>query len=39
MELVAVAVKDIDRANRQFEVRMVGDGADYKVVARAKKVP
>jgi hypothetical protein len=39
MELVAVAVKDIDRANRLFEVRMVGQGADYKVVARAKKVP
>ena len=39
MELVAGAVKDIDRANRPFEVRMVGEGADYKVVARAKKVP
>jgi len=38
MELVAVAVKDIDRANRLFEVRMVGEGANYEVMPRAEKV-
>jgi len=38
MELVADAVKGIDRMNRLTEVRMVGDGADYKVIARAKEV-
>jgi len=30
MELVADAVKDIDRMNPLTEVRMVGDGADTK---------
>ena len=39
MELVADAVKDIDRMNPLTEVRLVGDGADYKVIAPAKKVP
>jgi len=39
MELVADVVKDIDRMNPLTEVRMVGDGADYKVIARSKKVP
>jgi tetratricopeptide (TPR) repeat protein len=38
-ELIADAVKDIDRMNPLTEVRMVGDGADYKVIARAEKVP
>jgi tetratricopeptide (TPR) repeat protein len=38
MGLVADAVKDIDRMNRLTEVRMVGQGANYEVMLRAKKV-
>jgi tetratricopeptide (TPR) repeat protein len=36
MELVADAVKDIDRVNRPFEVRMVGGGANYEVMPRGR---
>jgi hypothetical protein len=32
MNLMADAVKDIERVNRLTEVRVVGRGADYKVV-------
>ena len=32
MNLMANAVKDIERVNRLTEVRVVGRGADYKVV-------
>jgi len=34
MNLVADAVKDIDRANRLEEVRLTGEGANYRVIFR-----
>jgi tetratricopeptide (TPR) repeat protein len=38
MGLVADAVKDIDRMKRLTEVRMVGQGSNYKVVLSANKL-
>jgi tetratricopeptide (TPR) repeat protein len=38
MEIVAAAVKDTDRTNPITEVRMVGEGADYTVIASAKQI-
>jgi hypothetical protein len=37
MNLVADAVKDIDRLNRLTEVRMTGEGPNYKVILRAEE--
>jgi hypothetical protein len=36
MNIVADGVKDIDRSNRLTEVRMVGEGANYEVILRAR---